>query len=62
VLGQVDFLGVALTAQLADVGLEVLGVLVLGDVIEERVLVPEALVARVALVRPGVEFIYQFRP
>ena len=50
VLGQVRLLRVALSAVLADVRLEVLGLLVLGDVLEEGALVGEALVARVALV------------
>lgn len=51
VFGQVGFLGVALPAELADVCLEVFRLLVLGNVVEERVLVDEALVAGVALVR-----------
>ena len=51
VLGEIRLLRVGLPAVLADVGLEVLGLLVLGDVLEEGALVDEALVARVALVR-----------
>ena len=51
VLGQVGLLGVALAAVRADVGLEVLGLLVLGDVLQQGGLVREALVAGVALVR-----------
>uniref|UniRef100_A0A182J195 Uncharacterized protein n=1 Tax=Anopheles atroparvus TaxID=41427 RepID=A0A182J195_ANOAO len=51
VLGQVGLLRVRLAAQLADVRLQVLGVLVLRDVLEQRGLVGEALVARVALER-----------
>ena len=50
VLGQVGLLCVALAAIGADVSLEVLGLLVLGDVIEQGGFVMEALVARVALV------------
>ena len=50
-LGQVGLLCVGLPAVLADVRLEVLRLLVLGDVLEEGALVDEALVARVALVR-----------
>lgn len=50
VLGQVGLLRVALSAELADVSLQVLRLLVLGNVIEESVLVDEALVAGVALV------------
>ena len=45
------YLRVALPAILADVRLEVLGLLVLRNVLEERGLVDEAFVARVALVR-----------
>lgn len=51
VLLQVRLLRVALAAVLTDVGLQVLALLVLGDVLEQRRLVAEALVARVALVR-----------
>lgn len=60
VLGQVRLLCVRLTAVLAYVRLEVFGLLVLGYVLEQRLLVLEALVARVALERfirlvaPGV--------
>ena len=50
VLGQVGFLGVTLPAELADVGLEVFRLLVFGNVVEQGVLVDEALVAGVALV------------
>ena len=50
VLGQVRLLRVALAAVLADVRLEVLGLLVLGDVLEQGRLVHEALVAAVALI------------
>ena len=50
-LGQVGLLCVGLPAVLADVRLEVLRLLVLGDVLEQRGLVGEALVAGVALVR-----------
>ena len=49
VLVQVRLLGVGLAAVLADVRLEVLGLLVLGDVLQQGVLVVKALVARVAL-------------
>ena len=54
------YLCVALSAVLADVRLEMLALLVLGDVLQERRLIHEALVAAVALVRlvglvaPGV--------
>ena len=51
VLGQVGLLRVGLATELADVGLQVLGLLVLGYVVKQRVLVDEALVAGVALVR-----------
>lgn len=51
VLGEVGLLSVGLAAVLTDVGLEVLGLLVLRDVLEETRLVAEALVAGVALVR-----------
>jgi hypothetical protein len=51
VLAEVGLLRVGLAAVLADVRLEMLGLLVLGDVLEQRRLVREALVARVALVR-----------
>jgi hypothetical protein len=44
------YLGVALPAVGADVGLDVLGLLVLGDVLEQGLLVSKALVAGVALV------------
>ncbi|MFN9942210.1 MAG: hypothetical protein ACK56I_22330, partial [bacterium] len=50
VLGQVGLLGVALPAVGADVGLQVLGLLVLGDVVQQGGFVVEALVAGVALV------------
>ena len=50
VLGQVGLLRVALSAVLANVRFEMLGLLVLGYVLEERRLVDEALVAGVALV------------
>jgi hypothetical protein len=46
-----SYLCVALSAVLADVCLEVLRLLVLGDVLEQRGLVDKTLVARVALVR-----------
>lgn len=48
---QVRLLRVALAAVLTDVGLQMLALLVLGNVLEQRRLVAEALVARVALVR-----------
>ena len=51
VFGQVGLLRVRLAAELADVGLQVLRLLVLRDVVQQGVLVDEALVARVALVR-----------
>jgi len=51
VLGQVGLLGVGLAAVLADVRLQVLRLLVLGDVLQQRRLVGEALVAGVALER-----------
>ena len=51
VLGQIGLLGVTLAAVLADVRLEVLGLLVLRYVLEQAGLVGEALVARVTLVR-----------
>ena len=60
VLGQVGFLGVALAAVGADVRLQMLGLLVLGDVLQQRGLVVETLVAGVTfvwlvrLVTPGV--------
>ena len=60
VLGQVGLLGVALAAVGADVGLQMLGLLVLGDVLQQRGLVVETLVAGVTfvwlvrLVTPGV--------
>jgi hypothetical protein len=47
---QVGLLGVALSTVGADVGLEVLGLLVLGDVIQQGSFIMEAFVARVALV------------
>ena len=47
----ISYLGVAFAAVGTDVGLDVLGLLVLGDVLEEGLLVGEALVAGVALVR-----------
>ena len=50
-LRQVRFLRVRFAAQLADVRLQMLRVLVLGDVLEQGRLVGEALVARVALER-----------
>ena len=50
VLGQVGLLGVALPAVGADVCLQMLGLLVFGDVVKEGGLVMEALVAGVALV------------
>ena len=49
-LGQVRLLGVALAAELADVGLEVFRLLVFGDVVEEGVFVDETFVTGVALV------------
>ena len=49
-LGQVRLLGVALAAELADVGLEVFRLLVLGDVVEQGVFVDETFVTGVALV------------
>ena len=45
VLGQVGLLGVALPAVGADVGLKVLGLLVLGDVFQQRDFVMETFVA-----------------
>ena len=60
VLGQVGLLGVALAAVGADVRLQMLGLLVLGDVLQQRGLVVETLVAGVTfvwlvrLVTPGV--------
>ena len=51
VLGQVGLLGVALPAVGADVCLQMLGLLVFGDVVKKGGLVMEALVAGVALVR-----------
>ena len=50
VLGKVSLLGVTLAAVGTDVGLQVFGLLVLRDVLEQGGLVVEALVARVALV------------
>ena len=50
-LGQVRLLRVRLAAVLTDVRFEVLGLLVLGDMLQQRRLVHEALVARVAFVR-----------
>lgn len=50
VLGKVGFLGVALATVGTDVCLYMLGLLVLGDVLEQRLLVREAFVAGVALV------------
>ncbi len=50
-LGQVRLLSVTFTAVLANVRFEVFRLLVLWNVLEERRLVDEALVARVALVR-----------
>ena len=49
-LGQVGLLGVALPAVRADVGLQMLRVLVLGDVLQQGCLVVEAFVAGVTLV------------
>jgi len=51
VLSQVGLLRVALSAELADVGFQVFRLFVLRNVVEERVLVDETLVAGVALVR-----------
>lgn len=51
VLGQVRLLRVRLATVLAYMGLEVLGLLVLGYVLEQRLFVLETLVARVALER-----------
>lgn len=51
VTGQVGLLRVGLTADVADVRLEVLRLRVLGDVLPEALLVGEALVARVAAER-----------
>ena len=45
---QISLLGVGLSAVVADVGLEVLAVLVLGNVLQQTGLVVEALVAGVA--------------
>ena len=45
VLSEVRFLGVGLPAVVADVGLEVLALLVPGDVLQQGHLVVEALVA-----------------
>lgn len=50
VLLQIRLLRVALAAILTDVSLEVLAFLVLGDVLQERGLIHEALVARVTFV------------
>ena len=51
VLCQVCLLRVGLSTELADVCLEVFGLLVFGDVLQQGLLVDEALVTRVALVR-----------
>ena len=51
VLCQVCLLRVGLSTELADVCLEVFGLLVFGDVFQKGLLVDEALVTRVALVR-----------
>ena len=49
--GQVRFLGVGLSAVLADVCFEVLGLLVFGNVLQKGSLIDKALVAGVTLVR-----------
>ena len=51
VLCQVCLLRVGLSTELADVCLEVFGLLVFGDVLQQSLLVDETLVTRVALVR-----------
>lgn len=51
VLSEVRLLSVALAAVLTDVSLEMLALLVLGDVLQQTGLVREALIAGVALVR-----------
>ena len=51
VFGQIRFLGVGLSAVLADVCFEVFGLLVFGNMLEESGLVDKALVAGVTLVR-----------
>lgn len=51
VLSEVSLLSVALAAVLTDVSLEMLALLVLGDVLQQTGLVREALIAGVALVR-----------
>lgn len=51
VLSEVSLLSVALAAVLTDVSLEMLALLVLGDVLQQTGLIREALIARVALVR-----------
>ena len=51
VLGQVGLLGVGLATVGADVCLQVLGLLVLGDVLQQGLFIREALVAGVTLVR-----------
>lgn len=60
VLGKVGFLGVGLATVLADMGLQMLRFFVLGNMLQQRWLIGETLVARVALegfvrlVAPGV--------
>lgn len=49
-LAEVRFLGVTLATILADVSLEMLALLVLGDVLKQRRFVAEAFVARITLV------------
>ena len=51
VLGKVGLLGVGLAAVGADVGLQMLGLLVLGNMFQQRLFIREALVAGVAFVR-----------
>jgi hypothetical protein len=51
VLGQVGFLGVTLSTVSADVSLDMLGLLMLGYVLQQRLLICKALVTGVALVR-----------
>ena len=50
VLGKVGLLGVGLAAVGADVCLQVFGLLVLGDMLQQRLLVRETFVATVAFV------------
>ncbi len=59
VFGQVCLLGVGLAAVLANVGLEVLGLLVLGDVLQEGGLVGETLVAAANREKKGRKLVSQ---